>query len=147
MTYTYTIRVQSNWISPIKLPFSNSFLSYSVSPQTELGMALSLQTELERNPKLQPCTKRCKQHSWTLKPRILNIFLSFYPFCPVWGWCWTPSHQVNLTWSRLSSMSSNTLWMSHGTYPDIGTTQTKGQSKLSSFGLLFRFWLWHYFSF
>jgi hypothetical protein len=33
-------------------------------------------------------------------------------------------------------MSSNTLQRSHRTYPNIGTTQTQGQSKLSSFGLL-----------
>jgi hypothetical protein len=33
-------------------------------------------------------------------------------------------------------MSSNTLHMSHITYPNTGTTQTQGQSKLSSFGLL-----------
>jgi hypothetical protein len=33
-------------------------------------------------------------------------------------------------------MSSNILHRSHRTYPNIGTTQTQGQSKLSSFGLL-----------
>jgi hypothetical protein len=33
-------------------------------------------------------------------------------------------------------MSSNALHRSHRTYPNIETTQTQGQSKLSSFGLL-----------
>jgi hypothetical protein len=33
-------------------------------------------------------------------------------------------------------MSSNTLHRSHGTYPNTGTTQTQGQSKLNSFRLL-----------
>jgi hypothetical protein len=41
-----------------------------------------------------------------------------------------------MTWSRFPYMSSNTLHRSHRTYPNIGTTQTHGQSKLSSFGLL-----------
>jgi hypothetical protein len=30
----------------------------------------------------------------------------------------------------------NTMQWSHRTYPNTGTTQTKGQSELSSFGLL-----------
>jgi hypothetical protein len=33
-------------------------------------------------------------------------------------------------------MRSNTLQWSHGTYPNTGTTKTKGQSELCSFGLL-----------
>jgi hypothetical protein len=33
-------------------------------------------------------------------------------------------------------MSSNTMHMSHRTYPNPGITQTKGQSELCSFGLL-----------
>jgi hypothetical protein len=33
-------------------------------------------------------------------------------------------------------MSSNTQHRSHRTYPNTGTTQTHGKSKLSSFGLL-----------
>jgi hypothetical protein len=33
-------------------------------------------------------------------------------------------------------MISNTLQWSHRTYPNTRTTQTKGQSELSSFGLL-----------
>jgi hypothetical protein len=33
-------------------------------------------------------------------------------------------------------MSSDTLQWSHITYPNIGITKTKGQSELSSFGLI-----------
>jgi hypothetical protein len=33
-------------------------------------------------------------------------------------------------------MNSNTYHKSHKTYPNIGTTQTQGQSKLGSFGLI-----------
>jgi hypothetical protein len=37
---------------------------------------------------------------------------------------------------QLPYMSSNTLQWSHITNPNTGTTQTKGQGKLSSFGFL-----------
>jgi hypothetical protein len=46
------------------------------------------------------------------------------------------NHQVSLTRSRLSFLSSNILQRSHRISPNIGTTQTKGQSALSSFGML-----------
>jgi hypothetical protein len=46
------------------------------------------------------------------------------------------NYQVNLTWSRLTYLSSNTLQRSHRIYPSIVTTQTKDQDELSSFGLL-----------
>jgi hypothetical protein len=78
-------------------------------------------------------SRRCMQHTQTC---ILNLLHHFCSFWLVWGRCWTPKLQFFVTWSRLQSMSSNTLHRSHRTYPNTGSTRTQGQSKLSSFGLL-----------
>jgi hypothetical protein len=95
-------------------------------------MTLSLQTWLESKSKCHMHIKRCMQHSYRLKTCILNIS-SFCSFWLVWAWGWTPNHQVDITWSWLLFISSNTLQWSHRTFPDTRMTQTKSQSELSSF--------------